>query len=119
MPARASLDDHLLVPDKIYDELFKLYGGDANVILKSQKIALKTPTLTEIGYEVPMTISGEKGLVESPAYAECMPVGFHRAHSSPCPTTTGKFNAIPRCVCAEQSASCTRDPGRVGQGKPI
>jgi GNAT superfamily N-acetyltransferase len=37
------------------------------------------------------------------------PVGFHRALSGPCPTTTGKFNALPRCVCAEQPVSGVGD----------
>lgn len=60
-----AMSGSFIVPDKIYQALFHLYGGDANVIMATDKISIKAPFIAENGAVVPCGISGEKGLVTS------------------------------------------------------
>jgi len=63
--ANAIPDNRLLVPQAIQDELYRLYGEPANTIVTTDRIKLNVPAIAENGAVVPITVSGEKGLVAS------------------------------------------------------
>jgi len=57
--------DSFLVPENIYHDLFEIYGGEANNIVRTDKLTLKAPDLAENGAVVGLSVVGENGLVSS------------------------------------------------------
>lgn len=58
-------DNGFQVPQRIYDQLLRLYGYEVNLIVRTNRIELKAPKIAENGAVLPLTVKGEKGLVNS------------------------------------------------------
>ena len=54
-----------LVPENIYQDLFMIYGGDANYIQTTDRMTIQAPDIAENGAVVGVNVKGEKGLVSS------------------------------------------------------
>lgn len=57
--------EHFLVPDNIHHELFRIYGNQAYSIVDTDRLELKVPDIAENGAVVPISVTGDKGLVSS------------------------------------------------------
>ena len=53
------------VPQKIYEQLFQIYGGRANAIASTRRLELKAPDIAENSAVVPVMLKGQKQLVTS------------------------------------------------------
>lgn len=65
--AKAQHMESFPLPDNVRHELIRLYGDQANYVLSTDKIELKVPMYAENGAVVPVSVTGEQGLVSSMA----------------------------------------------------
>lgn len=56
---------NFVLPQKISDELYNIYGHLAYSVSRTKKIKIQSPEIAENGQQVPVNIKGEKGLVSS------------------------------------------------------
>ena len=63
----ADESDIFHVSQVIYDQLFGLFGTQANVITRSDQITIRTPDIAENGAVVPISVEGKRGTVSAVA----------------------------------------------------
>lgn len=58
---------NFVVPDKVFEAVYEIYGTQASNILTTHQLVLKVPAIAENGAVVNVRLEGEQGIVKSMA----------------------------------------------------